>query len=57
MFKTPEDDAGGASWWRRLTQALLREPSVVLLERDADTARAKGGRDASMHSCKAVRQA
>lgn len=31
------DEAPAGSWWSRLTQAVFREPSVVLLEKEADS--------------------
>lgn len=55
MFEPQTNDAAIGSWWSRLTQAVLREPTVVLLEKDADMMRKPGDRDAQAHAHEAAR--
>ncbi|WP_179044053.1 hypothetical protein [Sphingobium lactosutens] len=44
MIESHLDEAPAGSWWSRLTQAILREPTVVLLEKEADLSRPSGDR-------------
>lgn len=55
MIESHLDEAPAGSWWSRLTQAILREPTVVLLEKEADLSRPSSEREASARSCEAVR--
>ncbi|WIW87725.1 MULTISPECIES: hypothetical protein [unclassified Sphingobium] len=54
MIEPRMDDAPAGSWWSRLTQALLREPTVVLLEKDADAPRL-ADREGELCSCESAR--
>jgi hypothetical protein len=36
MNESQLDETQNASWWSRLTQAMFREPAIILLEQDGD---------------------
>ena len=50
----PQLDEAPASWWTRLTQAMLREPAVTLLEANVDD-RAGDADALSARACEGAR--
>lgn len=48
------DEAPAGSWWSRLTQAVFREPSVVLLEKEADSMHPATEREEPLRPCEAA---
>ncbi|MCI4590457.1 hypothetical protein MOK15_10155 [Sphingobium sp. BYY-5] len=55
MIESQLEEAPAGSWWSRLIQAILREPSVVLLEKEAEALGASDNREAPLRRCEGVR--